>query len=129
MFILLEINRERVTTHMEEEDHFTQTLLHCTHTLLHLIAGLLPLAAPPFLFSSRLSLSLCSQIMPLFIGINDKARGHQLWHKWWQHMGCTIFVNGWCNYHCSLLIMITLLFRVGCTRLLPINCNIPTINW
>jgi hypothetical protein len=27
MFILLEINRERVTTHMEKEDHFTQTLL------------------------------------------------------------------------------------------------------
>jgi hypothetical protein len=30
-------------------------------------------------------------------------------------MGCTIFVNGWCNYHCSLLTMVTLLLRVGCT--------------
>jgi hypothetical protein len=26
-FILLEIEGERVTTHMEEDDHFTQTLL------------------------------------------------------------------------------------------------------
>jgi len=37
-----------------------------------------------------LSLSFCSQIMPLFIGNSWQTRGHKLWHKWWQHMGCTI---------------------------------------
>ena len=58
--------------------------------------------------------------MALFISINGKTRCHQLWHKWWQHMGCTIFVNGWCNFHCSILTMATLLFRVGCTCCCPL---------
>jgi len=45
-----------------------------SHTLLHLTAGLLPLTAPHFL--SLVShilhslLKLCSQIMPLFVGIS-----------------------------------------------------------
>jgi len=40
--------------------------------------------------SLSLSISFCSQIMPLFIGNSWQTRGHKLWHKWWQHMGCTI---------------------------------------
>ena len=46
--------------------------------------------------------------------------GHKLWHKWWQHMGCIIFVNSWCNYHCSLLTIATLLLRVGCKGCCPL---------
>jgi hypothetical protein len=48
-------------------------------------------AGPIFLTSlAALSLSFCSQIMPLFIGNSWQTRGHKLWHKWWQHMSCTI---------------------------------------
>ena len=81
-----------------------------------------------FLFLSShtlyiLSLSFCFQIIPLFIGINDKTIGHQLWHKWWQHIGCIIFINDWYNFHCRLLTMTTLFLRVvySCCWLLLIN--------
>jgi hypothetical protein len=54
---------------------------------------LLPLQL--FIFSLGLSTALTISLFALqnyasFIGINGKASGHHLWHKWWQHMGCTI---------------------------------------
>jgi hypothetical protein len=33
------------------------------------------------------------------------------------------FVNGWCNYHCSLLTMASLFLRVGCTSCCPLMAN------
>jgi hypothetical protein len=70
--ILLEIYRERITTHMEEEDHFTQTQLP---DLLHTAAQgsrAAALGSYSFFLSSRISLlfsstlSICShKIMPL----------------------------------------------------------------
>jgi len=111
-------DRKRIQyKYMEEENHFTQTLLpaHIVALAAAAIATLYFLSWSLTFCSLSLSLSLsfCSQIMPLFIGINGKTWGHQLWHKWWQHMGCIIFVDGWCNFHCSLLTTATLLLRVG----------------
>jgi len=37
------------------------------------------------------------------------------------------FVNGWYNYHYSLLTMTSLFLRVGCNCYWPLNDNIPTI--
>ena len=122
--------------YMEEEDYFTQTLLPALIDALAaaaMAAGLLPLQLSLSFYSlththRSLSLSFCSQIMPLFIGISWQTIGHQLWHKWWQHMGCTIFIDGGCNYHCSFLTMITLLLRVGCIIYCPLMANPNTFN-
>ena len=78
-------------TYMKEKDHFTQIQLSLlSHTAAHdnMVAAL----GNHSFFSLTLSLhfthslSLCFQIMLLFIDINSKARDHNLWHKWWQHM-------------------------------------------
>ncbi|KAJ6908776.1 hypothetical protein NC651_018988 [Populus alba x Populus x berolinensis] len=94
--------------YMKEENHFTQTLLPAHITAL---AALLSFSLILFTYSHN-SLSFCSQIIPLFIGINGKIIGHQLWHKWWQHMVCTLFANGWYNFHCNLSRIISLFLRV-----------------
>jgi hypothetical protein len=75
------IIRERVTTQVEEEDHFTQTLLPLlSHSLLHKAAGLLPLAATPS-FSPHVFLScslLCSHCVALLVPIYRQEWCHQL---------------------------------------------------
>ena len=119
--IVLETDRERITTHMEEEDHFTQTLLPAL--LLHL--QLLPLQ--PFTFSLGLSihsqLSLCSVCSALLLSIYRQEWCHQL-QLFFNKGGCQLqlFFNndgcqpltswmgahGWCNSSCRLLTMATL---------------------
>ena len=99
---------------MEEEDHFTQTLLPA------LIAALAALSfsllscthSPHFLLSTLLSLSV-----PIYrqewchssSSSSTKVAAHGLHH----------FINGWCNNHCSLLTMASLFLKVGC------NCYCP----
>ena len=64
--ILLESDRERITTHMEEEDHFTQTLfsllLHCC-TRQQSCCPWQPLTFSLGLSHSALSFSVCSTLL------------------------------------------------------------------
>jgi len=107
--ILLETDTERVTTHMEEEDHFTQTLLpalsHCCTWQ--------PLTFSIGLSHSALSLSICSALL---LSIYRQEWCHQL-QLFFNKGGCQLqlFFNnggcqpltywmsahGWCNFSCS----------------------------
>jgi len=84
---------------MEEEDHFSQTLLPLlSHTLLHKAAGLLPLAAPLSLLVSLLhSQFLCS--LSLSVPIYRQEWCHQL-QLFFNKGGCQLhlfFNNGGCQ--------------------------------
>jgi len=116
--ILLEIRERIQNKDMEEEDHFTQTLLPTLIAALAaaaMAARLLPLQ--PFTFSlhsshSHPSLYHCAlSRMP----INRQV----WWLLFFNNSSCIwvdTFVNGGCNYHWQ---MVTLLLRVGC----PIIAN------
>jgi predicted ABC-type sugar transport system permease subunit len=117
---------------MEEEDYFTQTQLPALIAALAaavMAARLLPLTVPlSLLFSSHSHFLLCSKFAALsrclFIGKNCTTSSsysstavaalmvaaHGLHH----------FVNDWCNYHCRLLTMATLLLSVGCKGCCPL---------
>ena len=88
--ILLEIDRERVTTHMEEEDHFIQTQLSAPRHCCIWQQGycpwqLLPLSLFTYfslvLFSAH-SLTLFCSSLCLFIG-NNGATTPALLQQWW----------------------------------------------
>jgi hypothetical protein len=111
--------------YMEEEDHSLKlnSQLSCCCNGNRVAA----LGSTSLLFSSHSLHSLSSTLSQfysltvllswcLFIGKNCGCIN-----------GLHHFVNGWCNYHCSLLTMVTLLLRVGCTSYCPLNDNILTI--
>ena len=112
-----------------EEDHSTLS----SHTLLHMAAGLLPMAAAPlslllFTFSHTFtSLTFCSHIMPLFIGISWQLFLLCCQHWWlpnsssFNNGGCQpltswMGAHGRCNSNCSCC---------HCQWLLHINGNQP----
>jgi len=108
--ILLEIDRERVTTHMEEEAHFTQTQLPLlSHTTVQ-GSRAAALGSYSLFLSSRISLLFSTT---LSFALTKSC----LFYRHPRHLfnnGCTwidTFVNDGCNYHWQ---MVTLLLRVGC---------------
>jgi len=108
---------------MEEEDHFTQTLLPL---LSHTAAQ----GSKPAAFGiSSFSLGFSCSLLYSHILLSNNASIYR--HEWQDKRpsimaqmvaayGLHHFVNGWCNYHCSLLTMATLLLRVGCTSCCPL---------
>ena len=96
--ILLEIDRESVTTHMEEEAHFTQTQLPLLSHTAAQGSRAAALGSYSLFLSSRISLLFSTT---LSFALTKSC----LFYRHPRHLfnnGCTwvdTFVNGGCNYH------------------------------